>query len=446
MNREEILQAKDRSIAHLRSILGDSVETVIAERRYGFISGLLKDVLEKPTIEQPTFSDKIDRVVINRRLGIPLFLVLLYGMFQFVFTLSVPLMDWIDQFFGWVGGFASGVSPDWLGSLIADGIIGGVGSVLVFVPPIFLLFIATAILEDCGYMARAAFIMDRLMHRIGLHGRSFIPMVLGFGCNVAGVMTCRTIENPKDRLTTILINPFMSCGGRLPIFILLAGAFFTANQGLVVFSMYLIGIVVAIIMALVLRKSILKGPSSHFVMELPPYHLPTITGVLMHTWERGRLFLIRAGTIICAMVVLVWLLSSLPWGVDYASAESVLGKIGSFIAPVFAPAGFGQWQATVSLISGIAAKEVLIGTMGAIFGVEEGILGGVITTQLGWTPLVAFAFMVFCLLYAPCTAVLATIRSETNSWRWTGFAVLYTTIIAWIAATLIFQIGRLFIT
>jgi len=200
MNREEILRAKDRSIAHLRGILGDNVETVIAERRYGFISGLLKDVLEKPLIEQPTLSDKIDEVVINRWLGIPLFLALLYGVFQFVFTLSVPFMDWIGQFFGWLGRYASGVSPDWLGSLLANGIIGGVGSVLTFVPPIFLLFIAIAILEDCGYMARAAFIMDRSMHRIGLHGRSFIPMILGFGCNIPGIMACRTIENPKDRL------------------------------------------------------------------------------------------------------------------------------------------------------------------------------------------------------------------------------------------------------
>ena len=445
MNREEILRAKDKSIAHLRGIFGDDAETVIAEERYGFISGLLKDVLKKPPIERFTLSDKIDKVVVNRWLGIPLFLALMYGAFQFVFTLSVPFMDWIDQFFGWLGGYASGVSPDWLGSLLADGIIGGVGSVLIFIPPIFLLFIAITILEDSGYMARAAFVMDRLMHKIGLHGRSFIPMILGFGCNIPGIMACRTIENPKDRLTTILINPFMSCGARLPIFVLLAGAFFTTNQGLVVFSMYIIGIIVAIIMALILRRSILKGPSGHFVMELPPYRLPTITGVLVHVWERGRLFLIRAGTIIFGVVVLVWLLSSLPWGVEYASAESWIGQIGSFFAPIFAPCGFGQWQAGVSLIFGFLAKEVVVGTMGAIFAVEEGVLGGAIASQLGWTPLVAFAFMVFCLLYVPCVATLGVIRGETNSWKWTGFTALYTTVVAWIAATIIFQIGRLFV-
>ncbi len=445
MSRQEILQATDRSIAHLKRVFGDEAETVIAEERYGFISGLLKDVLKKPPVERLTLSDNIDKVVVNRWLGIPLFLAIMYGVFQFVFSLSAPFMDWIDGFFGWLGGYASGVSTDWLRSLLADGIIGGLGSVLIFIPPIFLLFIAIAVLEDCGYMARAAFVMDRVMHKVGLHGRSFIPMILGFGCNIPGIMACRTIENPKDRLTTILINPFMSCGARLPIFVLLAGAFFTAYQGLVVFSMYIIGIIVAIIMALVLRKSILKGPSGHFVMELPPYRLPTVTGVVVHMWERGRLFLIKAGTIIFGVVVLVWLLSSLPWGVEYASAESWIGQIGSFIAPVFAPCGFGQWQAGVSLIFGFLAKEVVVGTMGAIFAVEEGILGGAIAAQLGWTPLIAFAFMVFCLLYVPCVAAIGVIRGETNSWKWAGFAALYTTVVAWIAATLIFQIGRLFI-
>ena len=446
MASEEILRAKDESLAHLKSVYRDDAETVIADGRYGFISGLVKDILKKPPVERLTLSDNIDKVVVNRWLGIPLFLALMYLVFQFVFTLSVPFMDGIDQFFGWLGGFASGLSPGWLGSLLADGIIGGVGTVLTFIPPIFLLFIAIAILEDCGYMARAAFVMDQLMHKIGLHGRSFIPMIMGFGCNVPAIMACRTIENPRDRLTTILIIPFMSCGAKLPIFVLLAGAFFTAYQGLVVFSIYIIGVVMAIIMALIFRKSILKGPSSHFVMELPPYRLPTITGVLVHTWEGGRTFLTRAGTIIFIAVVLVWLLGSLPWGVEYASAESVIGRIGSFIAPIFAPAGFGQWQAAVSLLLGFLAKEVVVGTMGAIFAVEEGILGGTLTTQLGWTPLIAFAFMVFCLLYVPCVATIGTIRGETNSWKWTGFAVLYTIVVAWIIATLIFQIGSLSIT
>ncbi|GAI97801.1 unnamed protein product, partial [marine sediment metagenome] len=278
--------------------------------------------------------------------------------------------------------------------LLSDGIIAGVGSVLAFIPNIFLLFIAIAILEDCGYLARAAFVMDRAMHRIGLHGRSFIPLILGFGCNVPAIMACRTIENPKDRLTTMLVVPFMSCGARLPIFVLIAGAFFPANAGLAVFGMYTIGVGVAIISALLFRKTVFRGESGHFVMELPPYRLPTFTGVMVHMWERGKHFLRRAGTIIFGVVILVWFLASMPWGIEYASQASVLGQIGTTLAPIFSPAGFGQWQAAASLVFGFLAKEVVIGSMGTIFAVEEGILGGALIAQLGWTPLVAFAFMV----------------------------------------------------
>jgi len=248
----EILRAAERSLEHLRSIYGDDAETIIADRRYGFISGVLKDVMRRPPIDRLTWSDKIDRVVVNRWLGIPIFLAVMYGMFQFTFTLSAPLMDLIGAGFDFIAGLAIGISPGWLGSLLANGIIGGVGTVLTFVPPIFLLFITISLLEDSGYMARAAFVMDRLMHKVGLHGRSFIPMVLGFGCNIPAIMATRTIENRRDRLITILINPLMSCGARLPIYILLAGTFFSAHRGLVVFSMYLIGIILAILMALIL--------------------------------------------------------------------------------------------------------------------------------------------------------------------------------------------------
>ena len=434
MSTEEILTARDESIARLRRSYGDEAETLIADARYGFISGLVREVLRKPAVERVTISDWIDRVVVNRWLGIPIFLALLYGMFQFTFTLSVPFMDWIDAGFGWLGDRAGGVSPSWLGSFLADGVIGGVGSVLVFIPPIFLLFVALSILEDSGYLARAAFVMDRLMHRVGLHGRSFIPLMLGFGCNVPAVMATRTIENPKDRLVTILVNPFMSCGARLPIYVLLAGAFFTAYQGLVIFSMYAIGILVAIVAAWVLRKWLITGPSGHFVMELPPYRLPTIRGVLLHTWERGRLFLIRAGTIIFAVVIVVWLL-------DYTGA---LEPIGRAIDALFVPAGFGQWQAAVALVFGLLAKEVVVGTFGTLFGVEGGVLGGTMAAQMGWTPLIAYGFMLFTLLYVPCVAALAVIKRETGSWRWTAFAGGYTTALAWVAATVFYQIGRLF--
>jgi len=377
-------------------------------------------------------SDRIDWVVVNRWLGIPLFLLLMFGVFEFTFVLSAPLMGWIDAGFGWLARQTSGLGG-WFGSLLSDGIIGGVGAVLVFIPPIFLLFIALALLEDSGYLARAAFIMDRLMHRVGLHGRSFVPMLLGFGCNVPAIMATRTIQNPKDRLTTILITPLMSCGARLPIYVLLAGAFFTAQRGLVVFSMYGIGIILAIIMALILRKTLLRGPSGHFVMELPPYRLPTPGGVFIHMWERGKVFLSRAGTIIFAVVLAVWLL-------DYSGA---LEPIGRAIAPVLSPAGFGQWQSAVALLFGLLAKEAIVGTFGTLLGAGEEALGATIAAELGWNSLVAFSFMVFSLILVPCMATIAVIRRETNSWRWPAFSIAYQVALAWTLATLIYQIGRL---
>jgi len=440
LSQEEIIQARNKSLTHLKHIFGDDSETVIASERYGFISGLLKDTLKKPAVEKVTTSDKIDKVLVNRWAGIPIFLGIMYGLFQFVFAASVPLMDLMDTGFGYLAEQAS-VIGGWAGSLLSDGIISGVGSVLIFVPPIFLLFVAISVLEDCGYLARAAFVMDRAMHKIGLHGRSFIPLMLGFGCTIPAVMACRTIENPRDRLTTMLVSPFISCGARLPIFVLLAGVFFTAHAGLVVFAMYMIGIGVAIFSAWLFRKTLFRGESGHFVMELPPYRLPTPTGVAVHMWERGRLFLRRAGTVIFGVVVLVWVLASMPWGVAYASAGSWLGHLGSFFAPVFIPCGFGEWQAAASLVFGFLAKEVVVGSMGAIFAVEEGVLGSALMAQLGWTPLIAFAFMVFSLLYVPCVATIGIIKGEAGA-KWAWFSIAYSTGVAWIAATLIYQIGR----
>jgi ferrous iron transport protein B len=430
---QAIVEARANSLAHLRAVHGDEAETVIADARYGFISGLMKDVVRKPAIERVSASDKIDKVVLNRWLGIPLFLTVLYGLFQLAFTVSVPFMDWIDAGFGWLAEQAGGIEG-WFGALLRDGIIGGLGAVLVFLPVIFLLYIALSILEDCGYMARAAFVMDRLMHKIGLHGRSFVPMMLGFGCNVPAIMATRTIENPKDRLVTILVNPLMSCGARLPVYALLAGAFFTAHQGLVVFSMYAIGILLAILLAWIFRKRLVRGESGHFVMELPPYRLPTIHGVLIHTWERGRSFLLRAGTIIFSIVIVIW-------GLDYAGA---LEPIGRAMAPVFAPAGFGQWQSAVTLVFGILAKEVVVGTFGTLLATGGAGIGVALRSQLGWTPLIAYAFMVMTLVYVPCMATIAVTRRETGSWNWTFFMIGYTLILGWLLSTLIFQIGSLF--
>ena len=303
---QEIRKTLKESLAHLDNIFGDQTETLIASARYGFITGLLRDVLVKPDAEARSPSEKIDRVLINRILGLPFFLLIMLGTFEFIFTLSRPMTAGINRLFEWLERLAVSINPEWLGSLLGRGVLGGVGTLISFVPPIFLLFIAIAILEDCGYMARAAFVMDKIMHKIGLHGRSFIPMVLAFGCNISGIMACRTIENPKDRLTTILVTPFMSCGGSLTIYVLLAAAFFPGQQGLVVFSLYILGILVALLAALVLRKGVFAGKSSHFVMELPSYRWPTVTGVLVHMWQRGKAFLVKAGTVILGLVGFIY--------------------------------------------------------------------------------------------------------------------------------------------
>ena len=415
---------------------GAEADTLIADARYGYVSGLVREVLKRPAVERRMVSEVIDAVALNRWLGIPIFLGVLYGLFQLVFVLSPPLTELMESGFGWLAERASGVSPQWLGALLADGVIDGVGSVLTFVPPIFLLFVALSILEDSGYMARAAFVVDRLMHYIGLHGRSFLPMILGFGCSVPAVMATRVIENPKDRLVTILVVPFMSCAARLPIYVLFAAAFFTSHQGVVVISLYIVGMLIAIAAAWFLRKVVVTGPSGHFVMELPPYRLPTLKGIAIHTWERGQQFLVRAGTVIFAIMVVVWLL-------DYTG---VLEPIGRAIAPVFAPAGFGQWQPAVGLLSGLMAKEAVVGTFGTLFADAEGTagLGRVIGAELGWTPLIAYGFMLFTLVYVPCVATLAVIRKETGSWKWPLFSAGLSTGLAWAMAVLVYQIGSIF--
>ncbi len=432
---DEILKAKDRSLARLAKIHRNTTGIAIAEARYGFISGLLKDVLKRPSVEKESISDQIDKRVLNGWLGIPLFAVILFGLFEIIFNLSLPLLDWINKGFEYLSNLASNITPNWLGSLITNGIIGGVGTVISFVPVISLLYLGLAILEYSGYLTRAAFVMDRLMHRIGLHGRSVVPLTLGFGCSVPAIMAARTIENPNDRLVTIMVTPLISCGARLPIYVLLAGAFFSAYQGLVIFSMYFLGVLLTILLAWFFRRKLVKGESGHFVMELPAYRIPTINSVLLYTWLHTKAFLRRAGTIIFIVVLLFWLL-------DYSG---VIEPIGRAIAPIFNPAGFGQWQAASSLIFGVMAKEVVIGAFGTMFAVGKAELGETITAQLGWTPQVALAFMAMCLLYIPCAATIVTIKRETNSWKWTGFVVGYTLILAWIIAVLIYQIGSLFI-
>lgn len=436
------------SVNRLEGIWGDDIESVFAEKRYGFIGGVVKEAVRRhiSAEEKQSVSDKIDRVVTNRYLGIPIFLLAMWGIFQFTFTLGNPVADWMGAILRWLGAIVKGWvqaagAPDLLNSLIVDGIIGGVGSVIVFMPNIFLLFFAISLLEDSGYMARAAYITDRFMHTLGLHGKSFIPMIVGFGCNVPGILATRTLENKRDRLVTILINPLMSCSARLPVYILFTGAFFAAKQGLVIFSLYLLGIILAIGMGFIFKKLVFKGETSHFVMELPPYRIPTLKSTFIHMWDRGSSFIRKAGTIIVAVVVLVWVLSSLPAGVDYAGRDSLLGHLGALIAPVFKPAGFGTWEAAVALLFGIVAKEVVVGTLGTIYGAKEEGLTAFIAKS--WTPLSAYSFMVMTLLYIPCVATIGAIKRETNSWGWTAFAIGYSLLLGWVMAVLVFQVGRL---
>ena len=444
----------EKAVAHLMNVFNKDIHNILANIRYGFIRGLSREIISKNKNENKrNFSDKIDCWLINKFLGIPLFLTVAWLMFQATFIFSEPLMGWIESLFEFSGGYVSTLLtswqiPAWVISLIVDGIIGGVGGVLVFVPIIGILFLIMAILEDSGYMARVAYVMDKLMHRIGLHGKAFIPMILGFGCNIPGIMATRTLETKTDRLLTILINPFMSCGARLPVYALFAGAFFSAHRGWVIFSLYFLGIVVAILMGLIFKKLFSKNLSAPFVIELPPYRLPTVTGLLIHVWEKIWIFIKKAGTIILAFSIIIWFLASVPVGVEYGSQESLAGSIGETIAPVFEPLGFGNWQSSVALMFGFVAKEVVVGTFGTLYGIEDientsGASSLNEALQNDFTPLSAYAFMVFVLLYVPCMAVLAVVKRETNSWKWPLFMVAYTTGLAWILAFIVYQGGKL---
>lgn len=483
-NAAEILEVTKKSAVHIKGIFGDEPEAIIADRRYGFISGACSEAILKTYELRHSRSDQIDKVILNRILGLPIFLGVMLVLFNFIFKLSSPLMAWVEAGQEWAGIFFGGMLAEGsaVQSLAVEGIIGGVGSVLIFVPIIFLLFLAIALLEDSGYMARVAFIMDRLMHKIGLHGRSCIPMLLGFGCNLPAIMATRTIKDRKDRFVTILVNPFMSCGARLPVYALLIGAFFPGKTGgYVLFSLYFLGLMVAVVMAKIFRKYLFKGEASPFVMELPPYRLPTVKGLLIHMWERGVVYLRKAGTVIFAGCVVIWFLSNFPWNPPYSRnyhslieqaegneilisrlerqkaqeklEKSYAGKIGKSIAPVFRPLGFDDWKISVGLTGGFIAKEIVVGTLGTLYSVaganeEPESLRQALKMQTRsdgsrmYTPLVAYAFMVFVLLYMPCVAVLAVIKRETNSWRWPAFTAIYTTALAWLVSFIVYQGGR----
>ena len=432
---------------HIENMCGADIAEVIADARYAYIAGVLHESVHHMHAGGKSQTGRIDRILTNRWLGFPIFALIIYVIFQLVFTLGAPPMEWIETFFGWLGEVSGNAlsaisAPDWATSLVVDGIIGGVGGIIVFLPNIIIMFFLLSIMEASGYLARVAVLMDRIMHALGLHGKSFIPMILGFGCSVPAIMATRTLESERDRKLTMLLTPYMSCGARMPVYILFVGIFFAPEwQGIAMFALYFLGIVVALLVGIALRHTVFKAGKTEFVLELPPYRLPTIKGVLLHTWNNAKEFLVRAGTIIFAACLVVWLLASLPFGVEYGSLDSVLGMIGSSIAPIFEPLGFGFAEAAVAIIMGLLAKEVVVGTFGTLFGVGEEALGDVLINL--FTPLSSVSFMVFVLLYVPCLAALFTIKKESGSWKFTIFAAVLMLVVAWIVSFIVYQGGLL---
>lgn len=475
---------------HLYRAHGEDLEGVLADTRYALSAGLCREALTKPEIRNTDLTERIDRVVLNRFLGLPTFAAAMWLLFKLTFNLSAPFGEWIKNMTGgpfkrWTEAILGGIgAPDWTISLINDGVIAGVGSVLVFVPVIFAMMFFITFLEGSGYMARAAFVMDRAMHAIGLHGKSFIPMLLGFGCNVPGIYATRTLENPRDKILTALLIPLMSCGARLPVYVLFVGIFYPDNSATVIWILYITGMLLAVAMGFIFKKTLFRGEAPMFIMELPPYRMPSFTSLCLHTWEKGKHFLIKAGTYIFAVSILVWFLLNLPWGVEH-KRDSYLGQAGAVVAPIFEPVGFGTWEAASSLITGVIAKEIVVGTMGEIYapkkeekkeqptlgedlkemvvtfagagkkavsdlfflpgeeGKEEDQSGLNAAIKGQFTPLTAFAFMAFVLLYMPCVVVGAAMRQEFGTWKWVGVAFLYQTVLAWSVALIIYQGGRL---
>ncbi|WP_042349713.1 ferrous iron transport protein B [Bacillus massiliigorillae] len=436
--------------SELEKEVGKSLNTAISDERSKYISRIQEQVMVQDQGERQ-WTENVDKILTHPILGIPIFLGLMYLMFQATFTwIGAPLSDLLDGFIG--GTFTDAVNQgltsigasSFIIDLICDGIIAGVGGVLVFIPQIFVLFFFISLLEDSGYMARIAVVMDRLMEFFGLNGKAFIPMIISFGCNVPGVMAARTIEQPKERLLTILVAPFMSCSARLPVYALFGAVFFAENQSLVVFSLYILGIVIALIVTKILSMTILKKESTVFFVELPAYHVPQFKTLWRSTWEKGKGFLRKAGTIIFAGSVIIWLLSYLgPNGLNVEMDDSFLAMIGGGFGVLFAPLGFGTWQAGASLISGFLAKEVVVSTMAIIYGVSEGALSTTIGSH--FTTLSAYTFMAFVLLYMPCLATVGAIKRETQSVKWTLFATLYPFVVAYIVALIIYYAGSLLI-
>ena len=434
-NADEVLEARDMAAERVKEETKDDSETAVMDAKYGFIQGALREARftlgqQKDTYRMTHF---IDDVLSNKYLGYPIFFFILFIMFQTTFSLGQYPMDWIEAGVEWLGEWVgSALDEGPLRSMLVDGIIGGVGAVIVFLPQILILYFFISLMEDSGYMARAAFIMDKLMHKMGLHGKSFIPLIMGFGCNVPAIMGTRTIESRRSRLITMLIVPFMSCSARLPIYIMIVGTFFAAEyQSWVMFSLYVIGIIVAVIVSKIFSTFIIKGEDTPFVMELPPYRWPTGKAIARHTWDKGKEYLKKMGGVILVASIIVWALGYFgPSGIAPSMEESFIGVMGRSVEPLFQLQGF-NWRLDVSLIAGVGAKEIVASTIGVLGGLEE------------ITPLAAYCYLLFVLLYFPCIATIAAIKNETGSWRWAIFAACYTTILAWVVSAVVYQVGSL---
>ncbi len=448
-------QVREEEEARIKELLDTNAESAIVDAKYAFIQGALAETYERYQEERPrrTITDRIDAIVTNQWAAFPIFLVLLWFVFWATFTVGQYPMDWIDAGVAWLGEWVGGLLPDgWLRDLLVDGVIAGVGSVLVFLPNIMILYFFISIMEDSGYMARAAFIVDKLMHKIGLHGKSFIPMVMGFGCNVPAIMATRSIESRKSRLVTIAIIPFMSCAGRLPIFVLFAGAFFPGSPATALLGIYLLGIVLAILSALVLSKFV-KDDDLPFVMELPPYRIPTGKAIWRHTWEKGKQYLEKMATTILIFSVAIWFLGYFPRHADattaYQQEHSYIGMLGKTIEPVNEPLGF-NWKMDVGLLAGVGAKELVISTMGVMYAQDGKAYEGVgeeddtalqAALKASVPTAAALAFMVFVLLYFPCIATFVATKNELGKWRWAILLACYTILVAWLCAFAAYRIG-----
>lgn len=473
-NRPAVEAAVAKGIQAVEKAEDRDAEIVVSEQRYGWIHGAASEAVRRVEARQ-TITELVDKVLINRFLGLPIFLGILWAIFQATFTLGAWPQEWLELFFGWAGDSLASIVPDgMLQSLLVDGIVGGVGGVFSFIPLVIILFVFISILEDTGYMARVAFIMDRFLHIFGLHGQSFLPMMLGFGCSVPAILGARTLKSTRDRIITILVIPFMSCGAKLPVYVLLAGAFFAQNAGTVVLSVYLVGVTLAMLSALLFRKTVLKGPDTPFVMELPPYRLPTLKGIGWHVLDKSMQYFKKAGTVILAASILIWAITTFPQkpgaeeaapaatssavetvtalpapGLDEPSdlEYSLAGRVGKFLEPLFRPLGF-DWKIAIATVTGFAAKEVVVSTLGILYSVGEEetedseSLQQALQADPVFNPLVAYTLMLFTLILAPCFAAQATVKAELG-WKWLGFYVVFSILAAWLVCFGVFQIGTL---